>query len=84
MSLCRHLTACTPSTAQELSRNTLMVHHVFLLTFSMPCELISTTLENGCALTCEEEGVVCIPGWMLLRLEQGIKIPEAAQCATYP
>ncbi len=31
-----------------------------------------------CALTCEEEGVVRIPGWMLLRLEQGIKVPEAA------
>ena len=28
------------------------------------------------SLTWEEEGVVCIPCWMLLRLEQRIEIPE--------
>jgi hypothetical protein len=27
-------------------------------------------------LTCEEEGVVRVAGWVLLRLEQGIKVPE--------
>ena len=30
------------------------------------------------ALTCQEEGVVSVPGWVLLGLKQCIKIPEAA------
>ena len=36
-----------------------------------------------CILTCEEESVVRIPGWMLLGLEQCIKVPEAARSYTH-
>lgn len=28
--------------------------------------------------TIQEEGVVLVPGWVLLRLEQSIKVPEGA------
>lgn len=34
---------------------------------------------QGQVHTCEEEGVMRIPGGMLLWLEQGIEIPETAQ-----
>ena len=34
--------------------------------------------EGGQGLTCEKEGIMCIPGRVLLRLEQRIKVPEAA------
>ena len=34
--------------------------------------------ERCKCLTCKEEGVMCIPGRMLLGLEQRIKVPEAA------
>lgn len=31
-----------------------------------------------CLWILEEEGVMCIPGWMLLWLKQRIKVPEGA------
>ena len=34
--------------------------------------------EGVQGLTCEEEGVMCISGRVLLRLEQRIKVPETA------
>lgn len=29
-------------------------------------------------LTRQEEGVMCVSGWVLLWLEQGVKVPEGA------
>ena len=36
------------------------------------------------ARTCEEEGVVGVPGRVLLGLEQRVKVPEAAQHHGHP
>jgi hypothetical protein len=35
------------------------------------------TLQGQWERTCKEEGVMCIPGRMLLGLKQGVKVPEA-------
>ena len=59
--------------------------HATARTLPMPSWLQSViaapvSVYTACsALTCQEEGVVSIPGWVLLGLEQCIKVPEAAQ-----